>query len=100
MAARLPPLGAIEAFAAAARTQSFTEAARELNLTTSAVSRRIAALEAQLGVRLFHRLNRALHLTAVRTDWIFTAASVPRLWSIWQRMDCWRLKLALTKARR
>ncbi|HEX2891829.1 LysR substrate-binding domain-containing protein [Vineibacter terrae] len=64
MAARLPPLGAIEAFAAAARTQSFTTAARELNLTTSAISRRVAALEAALGVRLFHRLNRALRLTA------------------------------------
>ena len=63
MAARLPPLGAIEAFAAAARTQSFTEAARELNLTTSAVSRRIAALEAQLGVRLFHRTTRQVSLT-------------------------------------
>jgi len=64
MAARLPPLGAIEAFAAAARTLSFTEAARELNLTTSAVSRRVAALEAGLDVRLFHRLNRALRLTS------------------------------------
>lgn len=64
MAARLPPLGAVEAFAVAARTLSFTEAARELNLTTSAVSRRIAALEADLDARLFHRLNRALRLTA------------------------------------
>ncbi len=64
MPARLPPLGAIEAFAAAARTQSFTEAARELNLTTSAISRRIAALETALDTRLFHRFNRALRLTA------------------------------------
>ena len=45
MAARLPPLGAIEAFAVAARTGSLTAAATELNLTTSAVSRRVAALE-------------------------------------------------------
>ena len=30
----------------------------------------------------------------------FTAASVPRLRSIWLRMDCWRLKSALTKAKR
>jgi LysR family glycine cleavage system transcriptional activator len=77
MPARLPPLGAIEAFAAAARTQSFTEAARELNLTTSAISRRIAALEAQLGVRLFHRLNRALHLTAAGEK--YQAAIAPAL---------------------
>ena len=63
MPARLPPLGAIEAFAAAARTLSFTEAARELNLTTSAISRRVGALETSLGIRLFHRFNRALRLT-------------------------------------
>jgi LysR family glycine cleavage system transcriptional activator len=77
MAARLPPLGAIEAFAATARTQSFTEAARELNLTTSAVSRRVAALESALGVRLFHRLNRALRLTAAGEKYL--AAIAPAL---------------------
>ncbi|MCW5749393.1 MAG: LysR family transcriptional regulator, partial [Alphaproteobacteria bacterium] len=74
MAARLPPLGAIEAFAAAARARSFTEAARELNLTTSAVSRRIAALEAALGARLFHRFNRALRLTAAGEKYLAAIA--------------------------
>src|SRR6185369_11237688 len=64
MPARLPPLGAIEAFAAAARTLSFTDAARELNLTASAVSRRVAHLEHTLGVALFHRVTRGLRLTA------------------------------------
>lgn len=64
MPARLPPLGAIEAFAAAARTLSFTDAARELNLTASAVSRRVAQLEHTLGVVLFHRVTRGLRLTA------------------------------------
>ncbi|QQS11668.1 MAG: LysR family transcriptional regulator [Rhodospirillales bacterium] len=63
MPRRLPPLGSIEAFAAAARSLSFTEAARQLGLTVSAVSRRVAALEDALGARLFHRLNRALRLT-------------------------------------
>ncbi|MBV9836063.1 MAG: LysR family transcriptional regulator [Alphaproteobacteria bacterium] len=63
MPARLPPLGAIEAFAAAARTLSFTDAARELNLTASAVSRRVAHLEHTLGVALFHRVTRGLRLT-------------------------------------
>lgn len=64
MATRLPPLGAIEAFAAAARTHSFTDAARELNLTASAISRRVAQLEHTLGVALFHRVTRGLRLTA------------------------------------
>ena len=63
MATRLPPLGAIEAFAAAARTLSFTDAARELNLTASAISRRVAQLEHTLGVELFHRVTRGLRLT-------------------------------------
>jgi LysR family glycine cleavage system transcriptional activator len=64
MPARLPPLGAIEAFAAAARTLSFTDAAHELNLTASAISRRVAQLEHTLGVALFHRVTRGLRLTA------------------------------------
>lgn len=74
---RLPPLGAIEAFAAAARSLSFTEAGRELALTTSGVSRRVAALERALGVRLFHRLNRALRLT--RAGERYAAAIAPAL---------------------
>jgi len=74
MAARLPPLGAIEAFAAAARTLSFTEAACELNLTTSAISRRVAALEAALDVRLFHRFNRALRLTSAGEKYVAAIA--------------------------
>ena len=49
--------------------------------------------------RMYSR-SHALHLTVVRTDWIFTAASVPKLRSIWPKMACWRLKSALTKAKR
>lgn len=60
---RLPPLNSIRAFEAAARHLSFTRAARELNVTQSAVSHQIKALEARLGVPLFRRLNRALLLT-------------------------------------
>lgn len=59
----LPPLDLIPGFEAAARTLSFTKAAEELNLTQSAVSRQIRALEDSLGVALFERRIRALSLT-------------------------------------
>ena len=77
MAARLPPLGAIDAFAAAARTLSFTAAARELNLTASAISRRVALLEHTLGVALFHRVTRGLRLTAAGETYL--ASILPAL---------------------
>jgi LysR family glycine cleavage system transcriptional activator len=60
---RLPSLNGLRAFEAAARLLSFTRAARELNVTQAAVSHQIKALEEQLGVPLFRRLNRALMLT-------------------------------------
>lgn len=60
---QLPPLDLLEAFEAAARHLSFTQAANELSLTQSAVSRQISALESRLGVPLFQRLHRALRLT-------------------------------------
>jgi LysR family transcriptional regulator, glycine cleavage system transcriptional activator len=55
---RLPPLNAIKAFEAAARLESFTRAADELNVTHGAVSRQIRLLEDWLGVRLFLRTSR------------------------------------------
>jgi LysR family glycine cleavage system transcriptional activator len=63
MARRLPPLNALRVFEAAARHLSFTRAAEELNVTQAAVSHQIKGLEARLGLKLFHRLNRALLLT-------------------------------------
>src|SRR5688572_3384665 len=62
-AADLPPLELLRGFEAAARTLSFTQAAGELFLTQSAVSRQIQQLEASLGVLLFERRHRALALT-------------------------------------
>src|SRR5215831_1963877 len=55
MLRRLPPLNALKAFEAAARSGSFTCAARELGVTQAAVSQQIKALEATLGVKLFIR---------------------------------------------
>jgi LysR family glycine cleavage system transcriptional activator len=60
---RLPPLNALRAFESAARHASFSKAAQELNVTPAAISHQIAALEEDLGVQLFHRLNRAIALT-------------------------------------
>ncbi len=60
---RTPSLDALRIFAVAARHLSFTEAAGELNLTQSAVSHRIRALEEELGFSLFKRLTRRLELT-------------------------------------
>jgi LysR family transcriptional regulator, glycine cleavage system transcriptional activator len=59
----LPPLNALRAFEAAARHLSFTRAAQELNVTQTAISHQIKALEERLGVPLFRRLPRGLLLT-------------------------------------
>jgi len=59
----LPPLELLRSFEAAARNLSFTQAAGELFLTQSAVSRQIQQLEAAVGAPLFERRHRALALT-------------------------------------
>jgi DNA-binding transcriptional LysR family regulator len=50
-------------FLSVARAQSFSQAAHDTGLTTPAVSRAIAQLEAHLGVRLLHRTTRRVNLT-------------------------------------
>lgn len=63
MVSRLPPLKSVEAFVAAGRLLSFGQAAAELNLSHSAISRRIQSLETDLGIRLFVRHNKSIALT-------------------------------------
>jgi LysR family glycine cleavage system transcriptional activator len=63
MPRRLPPLTTLPAFDAAARQLSFTKAAAELNVTHGAISRAISNLEERLGIRLFERRTRSMHLT-------------------------------------
>jgi DNA-binding transcriptional LysR family regulator len=53
----------LRVFHAVAEAGSFTHASEDLNLSQSAVSRQISALEASLGVMLFHRHARGLILT-------------------------------------
>jgi len=60
---RMPPLNAMRSFEAAARHLSFTRAADELFVTQAAISHQVKALEQDLGVMLFKRLNRNLKLT-------------------------------------
>jgi LysR family glycine cleavage system transcriptional activator len=60
---RPPSLRAIAAFEAAARHESFTKAADELNLTQSAISHAVRSLELRLGVDLFDRYGRTVALT-------------------------------------
>jgi len=58
-----PRLGSIELFCLAAQHQGFTTAAKAAGLTPAAVSRSVARLESQLGVRLFARTTRTVRLT-------------------------------------
>lgn len=56
-------LANLESFVRSAEARSFSAAARRLALTPAAVSRNVAMLERNLGVRLFHRSTRMLTLT-------------------------------------
>jgi len=60
----LPPLGALRAFEAAARLESFSRAADEISVTHGAVSHQMRALERALGTALFLRNGRRVALTA------------------------------------
>lgn len=57
-----PPLNALRAFEAAARLGSFARAARELSVTSGAISQQVANLEASLGMTLFERNGPKLTL--------------------------------------
>ena len=69
MRRKLPSTQALNCFEAAARHQSFTRAAQELNLTQGAVSRQVAALEDFLGVRLLKRTQHGMVLTPAGADY-------------------------------
>lgn len=58
-----PSLTALRAFEAAARHQSFSGAARELNVTHAAVAQQVRGLESELGLELIYRQGRGLGLT-------------------------------------
>jgi putative choline sulfate-utilization transcription factor len=74
----LPPLDPLVAFDAAARHESFTQAARELSLSQAAVSQRIRALEEDLGKALFARAHRRVRLTTAGRALMHAAAPALR----------------------
>ncbi len=59
----LPSYPILRSFDSAARHESFTLAAKELNLTQSAISRQVKELEEIVGVDLFRRVGRRVVLT-------------------------------------
>ena len=64
---RLPSTTSLRCFDASARLLSFTKAAQAVNLTQSAVSHHIQALEQVLGTALFERDRSGLKLTPAGT---------------------------------
>ncbi len=83
----LPPLDLVRGFEAAARRLSFTQAAQELFVTHSAVSRQVQALEEFLGVKLFERRHKALELTeAGQAYYRAAAAALAELRAATQRL--------------
>lgn len=66
------------AFVTLAQTGSFTETARQLSLTQSAISHSIKALEKDLGCELCHRLGKKIHLTASGRTLLYMAEEVLR----------------------
>lgn len=64
----MPDLNALMVFATVVEANSFSEAHRRLGIPLSTVSRKVAELEAELGVQLLERSTRKLRLTAVGTE--------------------------------
>lgn len=62
---RFPPLNPLRTFEVAARCKSFTEAAEELGVTQTAVSRQIGVLEGFFKAKLFDRDVRSVKLTQI-----------------------------------
>ncbi|MFQ6180415.1 LysR family transcriptional regulator [Sinorhizobium meliloti] len=67
-------LSELEAVASVARHGGFRAAARELGMSSSALSHAIAALEERLAVRLFNRTTRSVALSAAGEQFLFEIA--------------------------
>src|SRR5260221_8317654 len=74
----------LDAVLAVARHRGFRAADTELGMSRSALSHSIAALEAKLGVRLFHRTTRSVSLTEAGEQ--FVSGVAPALGQIREAM--------------
>jgi DNA-binding transcriptional LysR family regulator len=74
----------LEVVLAVARLGGFRAAARDLGISSTALSRALAVLEERLGVRLFNRTTRSVALTEAGEQ--FVAAVGPALAEIQQAM--------------
>src|SRR5260370_2633546 len=70
MPRHLPPLNALKAFEAAARSESFTRAAEELCVTHGAVSHQIKSLEATLWYKRCSRERKGLAITDAGREYL------------------------------
>src|SRR3984893_14033439 len=70
MPRHLPPLNALRAFEAAARSESFTQAAEELCVTQGAVSHQVKLLEATLGIKLFNPERQRIVVTRAGREYL------------------------------
>src|SRR6266436_6478940 len=70
MSRQLPPLNALKACEAAARSESFTRAAEELCVTQGAVSHQVKSLEDTLGIKLFNRERQRLVITDAGREYL------------------------------
>ena len=67
---RLPPLNSLKAFDAAARHESFLEAAAEQSVTPGSISRHVRLLERCLGTELFVRRSSGVTLTSAGKEYV------------------------------
>ena len=75
---RLPPLNSLKAFEAAARHESFLEAATEQSVTSGSVSRHVRLLERYLGTELFVRRSNGVTLTSAGKEYAGTVSGIFR----------------------
>ncbi|MCA9626650.1 MAG: LysR family transcriptional regulator [Myxococcales bacterium] len=75
----------LRTFTTAAESPTFASAARQRNVTASAVSQQIRALESQLGIELFERVGRNARLTEAGAR--LAAALTPELGNIEDALD-------------
>ncbi|WP_338525490.1 LysR family transcriptional regulator [Pseudomonas batumici] len=82
---RTSGLTELEAVLAVARHRSFRAAATELDVSTSALSHAVSALEARIGARLFNRTTRSVALSEAGAQFVESIA--PALSSIREAME-------------